>query len=908
MVAAGENLAFAAFLAAATGGPESMTNQPPDSYLVPRIDPDGSRWIADRELSRCEEARADRSSVDRVEGEGAADDELALGDVARLAGVTPRYLRSLCCRYQAHRDEIAAVVAAGGKPKRAYLVGRRDPGGNWVVRRCDLVEFLRRRRVPAVRVGYDVTLTTEKSLGVLALLGDRTTRAAVLDAIQAGNDAGLAYLETHAAWARAKDRQVGTRGWTVASFQHLTSRALDPFPHHHNVVANTVVDEHGTRRALWAPGIYWHATEASALATAEMRFRLTGALGVRWRPAPHGGWEIDGITDEVLREFSQRRNDIEDAVAELEEAIGRGTTIDELQAVVTATRPSKQDAEVEELTRSWWQRARKLGLTPRRLAALTGREATDIVPPSHDDVFSRLAAPGGLCAHSSIFTRGDVLTALVNFATVDRDGREQPLLLPAVEFEELADEFLSSEHAIELIPSPSKDAPVPTRLRRQGIFTTPEMLAVQRQLVEWYLDGLDQDSGVVSDDGLHQALASHPELTGEQRDLVTAFCSSGHRMQCGVGRAGAGKTTTMRAAVEAWEAAGYEVRGTAVKGEAARVLGTATGIRSETLAWYLVQDDPERTPLTTNTVLIVDEASTVPDRDLHKLLHLAGITGATVRLIGDPAQHGAVGAGGMFRVLCERAPEHTPELAASHRLRDPRDAAAADALRAGRVEEAIGHLATAGHLHIVESEMDLHLELLRRWWDSRQAGTAHPMVDRRNRTRRHLNRLAHRLLQVAGEVDGLELAASGGRAFAAGDRVIARMTNRELHPAGRTSDYVRNGATGTVMRIRRGLRRDGDHLTVAFDGIGTIDIPRAFFDHHQGPGKRTDVGIDHAYALTSYAVQGATFGASASRVDEHATRAETYVDITRGQIANHLYVTRAVDPLDGERLPKAPPP
>ena len=42
----------------------------------------------------------------------------------------------------------------------------------------------------------------------------------------------------------------------MASFRHLTSRALDPFPHHHNVVANLVVDEHGDRRALDGRALY----------------------------------------------------------------------------------------------------------------------------------------------------------------------------------------------------------------------------------------------------------------------------------------------------------------------------------------------------------------------------------------------------------------------------------------------------------------------------------------------------------------------------------------------------------------------------------------------------------------------------------------------------------------------------
>lgn len=85
-----------------------------------------------------------------------------------------------------------------------------------------------------------------------------------------------------------------------------------------------------------------------------------------------------------------------------------------------------------------------------------------------------------------------------------------------------------------------------------------------------------------------------------------------------------------------------------------------------------------------------------------------------------------------------------------------------------------------------------------------------------------------------------------------------------------------------------------------------IELPRSFFDHHRTAGGRTEVGIDHAYALTSYAVQGSTRDVSTSRVDATTTRAETYVDITRGRHANHLYLTATTDPLDGEALPRLP--
>ena len=148
------------------------------------------------------------------------------------------------------------------------------------------------------------------------------------------------------------------------------------------------------------------------------------------------------------------------------------------------------------------------------------------------------------------------------------------------------------------------------------------------------------------------------------------------------------------------------------------------------------------------------------------------------------------------------------------------------------------------------------------------------------------------------------LTTSDNRRFATGDHVIARAPDRHLHPAEDRSAYVRNGATGTITAIRHGATPADDTLVVDFTGIATIDIPRTFFDPSPD---RPEPGLDHAYAVTSWAVQSATNPVSTSRIDPAATRAEAYVDITRGRHANHLYLTRPPDPLDGETLPRTPP-
>lgn len=469
----------------------------------------------------------------------------------------------------------------------------------------------------------------------------------------------------------------------------------------------------------------------------------------------------------------------------------------------------------------------------------------------------------------------------------------------------LADEFLASDHVVRL---DSRSLPGSSQLAREDLFTTSEILDVQHRILDRFDAGRAGGAATVPTDEVERALDEHTTLTDEQARLVWSFCTSGNRVQCAIGRAGAGKTTTMRAAAAAWQSQGLRVLGTAVKGEATRHLAEGAGIPAETVAWFLARGDSSTLPLDSRTVLIVDEASTLSDRDLDTLMTLAERAGAVIRLVGDPDQHGAVLAGGMFRRLCDLYREETPDLVTSHRVIHSADRAAARALREGRTHEALEVLTAAGHLHVADNEIELYVGMLQRWWKARQHGADHPMVDRRHHTRRQLNRLARHLLRTHGELGEVEIAASGDRRFAQGDRVVARMAARHLHVIGDSARYVRNGAHGTVVDVRASEAGDSDLLHVDFTGVGVIEVPRSFFDEHAGPAGRRDVGLDHAYAVTSYAVQGATYDASTSRIDEGASRAETYVDITRGRRSNHLFVTRAPDPLDGEHLPKAPPP
>ena len=103
-----------------------------------------------------------------------------------------------------------------------------------------------------------------------------------------------------------------------------------------------------------------------------------------------------------------------------------------------------------------------------------------------------------------------------------------------------------------------------------------------------------------------------------------------------VGYAGTGKSAMLGVAREAWEAAGYEVRGVALSGIAAENLESGSGIASRTIASMEHGWGQGRDLLTARDVLVIDEAGMVGTRQLERVLSHAADAGAKVVLVGDP--------------------------------------------------------------------------------------------------------------------------------------------------------------------------------------------------------------------------------------------------------------------------------
>jgi Ti-type conjugative transfer relaxase TraA len=363
-------------------------------------------------------------------------------------------------------------------------------------------------------------------------------------------------------------------------------------------------------------------------------------------------------------------------------------------------------------------------------------------------------------------------------------------------------------------------------------------------------------------------------LEAEQR-LAIEHVTGPERIAVVVGMAGAGKSTALMSAREAWQAQGYRVHGAALAGKAAEGLEESSGIASRTLASWERGWERGFDKLGPRDVFVIDEAGMVGSKQLSRFITEADQAGAKIVLVGDPEQLQPIGAGAAFRAVAERV--GMVELEGIRRQREDWQRAASIAFGRHRTEEGLAAYAARDAIRF-EGDTEL----------ARSAIVLDVMADRDARPDGSRLVLAHRRVDVAalndairdarqkrGELTGelVYQTSEGARAFAPGDRLLFRENNRELG--------VKNGMLGTVERAEE------DRLTVRLDsakgpGLGrAVEVSTADY-----------AAIDHGYATTIHKAQGATVDRAYVLASKSMDRHLTYVSMTRHRDGVALYAGR----------------
>jgi hypothetical protein len=351
----------------------------------------------------------------------------------------------------------------------------------------------------------------------------------------------------------------------VVGFDHRTSRAGDPLPHTHMIIANRVQGPDGRWTTLDGRDLYAHRRAADALYRAAYQRSLTRSLGIAWGEADRwGNRSISGMPAEVVRAFSKRSEQISDRLAELEER-GRQRTPALVRFAVQASRKAKQHEAPETLHGRWRSEARALGIDPERLVDQVSGRLRDATVDEQTvaQVFDRLASAEGLTAQMSTFARQDVVVALGGeLATIAAD-----------DLQTLTDRFLS-ERAVPVVD----DRAEPGIERR---WSTPDLLTVERTLVAAAQARRVEQTAVVPAELVRATLAAHPTIGEDQagmvRDqagMVRDLCQGGDGVALVQGRAGTGKTFALGVARHAWQQGGWWVEPAPVSRMPSYLLGS----------------------------------------------------------------------------------------------------------------------------------------------------------------------------------------------------------------------------------------------------------------------------------------------------------------------------------------------
>lgn len=721
------------------------------------------------------------------------------------------------------------------------------------------------RLVHTRRPGMELVIGAEKTVAELGVIGRTDDMHAIMDAER---DATLSYLDelTLRRGGRRGEKAIpsATAGLVYATTRHATSRAGDPSPHDHVLLANVIAmrDEKGGYKApdtvLWREHLH-AATMVGRLAAAHEAVKW--GYGIEPYSGPSGRlrhWRISGIPEAVTALHSKRAHEIDAAVAEA----GHGTYRARAVAART-TRSAKRHVPTDDLVRTWRVELEAAGFPVSQLVASVD-EASRVRPiridriPAWDldELAAQVLGQDGALSARKVFSRRDVIVALAPSLY----GRAPDQL------DRVVDAVLAHRDAIPLLGV--------ARATEQP-YVTAAVLAAEIAVARLVASEAERtDAAVVPGDFVGHAIeeteaALGHRLSAGQRAAVEGICTSGRGAELVVGLAGAGKTTVMAVVRGAFESAGYEVVGTAVSGQAARTLRQEAGIdQSRTVASLRWRLEHQRLELSHRHVVVLDEAGMADDRDVAMVFTASSLAGAKVVMVGDDRQLGAIDPGGAHGALIERHGSVVHVLDENLRQRDAGEASALAELRAGHVAAAVDWYATHDRVVIAPSRDELLDALVDRWATDALASKDTALLAWRRANVAELNARARERWAEAGRLSGPELPAPGGARYAAGDRIVT------LSP----------GAGGRVVTSERGVVTSVDVESGAL--VATMDDGRV---ERFG---RENIGADrlaHGYAMTVHRTQGATVDVAHAYADGGG-RELAYVAMSRATDRTTVYV------------------
>jgi conjugative relaxase-like TrwC/TraI family protein len=474
-------------------------------------------------------------------------------------------------------DQLAYYEQQVAQGLEDYLSGRGEAPGRWIGGGCggcggiglrgevDRTGFMRAMRGCDPRSGealrpprsrtkvaaFDLSFSAPKSVSVLFAIADEETSGALLEAHERAVEAAFAYVEREACFTRRGhngERRIRGDGFVAAAYRHRLSRAGDPQLHTHVVVANMTRAE-GRWTTLEAHSLYEHKSAAGAVYRAVLRAGVRERLPwMWWRQVGRGLFEIEDLPNDVLRQFSRRRVEIEERAFELTGVAASQLSRERLQGIALATRKAKEcGVDGARWRREARARAAEHGLGQREVEGLIA-SAPRLLSVAEAEVVrragERLSGPGGLTENHNTFARRHALAELAGEFAQGAD---------VTQLERATSSYLDHRSVVTL-----------GRVAGERRFTTRDLMACEETIVTGAVRRASERTAMLHPRVPDLMLADQDvRLSHEQLQAVRELTTDGQGVSVLQALAGTGKTRLLAAVAHVYAGAGYRVIGVA---------------------------------------------------------------------------------------------------------------------------------------------------------------------------------------------------------------------------------------------------------------------------------------------------------------------------------------------------------
>ena len=327
---------------------------------------------------------------------------------------------------------------------------------------------------------------------------------------------------------------------------------------------------------------------------------------------------------------------------------------------------------------------------------------------------------------------------------------------------------------------------------------------------------------------VHNVLDSYSYLNNEQKKIITEVCNSKSNVNILIGRAGTGKTVTLKAIAEIYEKQGSKIIGMSLSSIAAENLEKIALIESNSIDYWVYHKWAlkSKKDLKNGDIMLIDEAGMIGTDHWKKILNAAEKFKMKIIIVGDCSQFKPIAAGDCLRLFVKESPYFELKTILRQETKWMREASLEFSKL--NVKAALGMYNTNNKIHETNN---INFVVSKQYFDFEKLGNSVVLCY----TKKECNEINDEIRKIKKKANelGKDLFNINGKPFSKNEKIMFLKNNKEFD--------IKNGQMGIIKNYANNI------LEIKTDS-GTKKIDISVYDQ-----------IGYAYAITLHKSQGKTF-------------------------------------------------